>query len=445
MATKHIITNEELQNTVGSMLQLAMQQPGVTDVEVGGAVNSGLMARVRLGEVDVIEFHRDKSLGITVYKGQCKGAASITDLTPAAVEAAVQAACRIAEYTQADPAAGLPEKELLIQKVTDLDLYHPEAITPEQALEYAKECESAALSVSKEIINSEGGVFSVNDQFYVQANSRGLFATYPTTKFSAYCVVIGQRMDSMQRDYDFTVARNVHELDKLAQIGKSAAEKTLAKLGARKIKTCQAPVMFTSKVAGSFWSTLIAAISGSNLFRQSSFLLDRLHTQVFPEFVNISEQPHIPRALGSAPFDDEGVATRNKDIIKAGMLKSYLLSCYSARKLGLQTTANAGGVHNLVVQGTLEFQAILKQMQRGLLVTELMGNGTNIVTGDYSHGAAGFWVENGEIAYPVEEITIAGNLKDMYNNVIAIGNDVDLRSNIRTGSVLLQNMTIAGS
>lgn len=444
MTAKHI-TNDELNNTVESMLQLAMQQSGVTDAEVGGAVNSGLMARVRLGEVDVIEFHRDKSLSITVYKGQSKGSASITDLTPSAVEAAVQAACRIAGYTQADPAAGLPEKDQLVKKIDDLDLYHPEGITPEQAIAYAKECEAAALNVSKEIVNSEGGVFSVNDQYYVQANSRGLLATYPTTKFSAYCVVIGQRMDSMQRDYDFTVARNVHELDKLSQIGRSAADKTLAKLGARKIKTCQAPVMFMPKIAGSFWGTLIAAISGSALFRRSSFLLDSLQTTIFPDFVNISEQPHLLRALGSAPFDDDGVATRQKEIIKDGVLQTYLLGCYSARKLGMQTTGNAGGVHNLVVNGTHEFKDMLQEMQNGLLVTELLGHGTNIVTGDYSHGAAGFWVENGEIAYPVEEITIAGNLREMFSQVLAIGTDVDHRSNVLTGSVLIENMTIAGA
>ncbi len=446
MAVKHIITNEDLTCIVQNMVDAAMQQPDVTDVEVGGSAGAGLTARVRLREVDVIEFHRDKSLGITVFKGQRKGTASITDLTQPAIDAAVQAACRIAEYTEADPAAGLADKDLLVKNPPDLQLYNAAGITPEQAIDYAKQCEAAALDYSKEITNSEGSVFSTSDQFYVYGNSRGLLAAYPTTKYSAYCVVIGQRVDSMQRDYDFTVARDMNDLMRLDQVGKKAAEKTLARLGARKISTRQAPVLFVPKVATSLWGTLVSAISGGNLFRKTTFLLDRLNTEVFPKFINIAEQPHLLKGLGSAPFDDEGVATYNKEIIKDGVLNSYLLSSYSARKLNMRSTGNAGGVHNMfVTPGEHDFQQLLHKMQNGLIVTELLGHGTNIVTGDYSHGAVGFWVENGAIAYPVEEITIAGNLRDMFSKVLAVGSDVDHRANIITGSVLLENMIIAGN
>lgn len=446
MTVEHVITNKELTDVVKSMLAIALEQSGVTDAEVGGSASAGLTAKVRLGEVDVIEFHRDKSLAITVYKGKRKGTASITDLTPPAILAAVKAACRIAEYTEEDPCAGLAEKQYLATENPDLSLYHVAGITPEHAIEQAKACEAAALEYSKEITNSEGSAFSTNDQFYVYGNSNGFLAAYPTTKYSAYCVVIGQRGESMQRDYDFTVARDVNDLLRLPQIGKNAAEKTIARLGARKIKTCQAPVVFVPKVAASLWGCLISAISGGNLFRKTSFLLDSLDTEVFPKLVHISEHPYLLKGLGSAPFDDEGVTTNAKDIIKDGVLKTYLLGSYSARKLGMQTTGNAGGVHNMLVKsGSESFAHLLKKMHQGLVVTELLGHGTNIVTGDYSHGAVGFWVENGEIAYPVEEITIAGNLKDMFRQVQGIANDVDPRSNIITGSVLIENMTIAGN
>lgn len=446
MMTQHIITNEELTRVVQNMLADAMQQPGVTDVEVGGSASAGLTARVRLGETEVIEFHRDKSLGLTVYKGKCKGTASITDLTAPAIAAAVQAACRIADYTEADPYAGLADQKDLATNIPDLDLYHAAGITPEQAISRAKECEAAALEYDKEITNSEGAIFSTNDQFYVYGNSKGFFAAYPTTRYSSYCVVIGQRGDSMQRDYDFTVARDVNDLTRLTQIGKNAAEKTIARLGAKKINTCQVPVLFIPKIATGFWGILSSAISGENLFRQSSFLLDCLHKKIFPDHINISEQPFMLKALGSAPFDDEGVQTSAKDIIKDGVLNSYLLSSYSARKLGMQTTGNAGGVHNMcIAPGQQDYMQLVKKMHRGLIVTELLGHGTNIVNGDYSHGAVGFWVENGEIAYPVEEITIAGNLKDMFANIVAVGNDLDYRSNVITGSVLLEKMTVAGN
>lgn len=446
MSQEHIISNQELINVVENMLAMAMEQPNVTDVEVGGSASVGLSAKVRMGATEVIEFHRDKSLGVTVYKGQHKGSASITDLTQTGVNSAIQAACRIAEYTEADPYAGLAERSQLATNIQDLDLYHPADIGPEDAIANAEECEAAALAHSKEITNSDGTVFSTNDQFYVYGNSAGFLSAYQTTKFSAYCVMIGQRGASMQRDYDFTVARDIQDLTRLTQVGVTAVEKVLARLGARKINTCQAPVILVPKIATSFWGTLISAISGGNLFRKSSFLVDKLHTKIFPDFINITEQPHILKGLGSAPFDDDGVATRYKDIVKDGVLSSYLLSTYSARQLRMQTTGNSGGIHNMfIAPGNDDFNRMLKNMQRGLVVTELLGHGTNLLTGDYSYGVVGFWVENGVIAYPVEEITIAGNLRDMFANIVAVGSDLDHRSNIITGSVFLEQMTIAGN
>lgn len=446
MTVEHILSKEELSNIVTDMLTTAMQQPGVTAASVGGSSNIGLSARVRFNQTETIEFFRDKSIGLTVYKGQCSGSASITDLTPPAIASAIAAACRIANYTQEDPFAGLADKNELATEIPDLELYNPCTVAPEQAIANAKECEAAALSYNKEIVNSEGAVFSTSDQLYVYANSNGFLGTYTTTRYGAYCTVIGQRGDMMQRDYEYTTARDIQDLDPLAQVGIKAAQNTIARLGARKINTCKAPVLFIPTVAHSLWSTLIAAISGGNLYRKSSFLVDKLHTKIFPEFINISEQPYILKGLGSAPFDDEGVRTREKQIIKDGVLNSYLLSSYSARRLNMKTTGNAGGVHNLVVKpGSANFRQLLQQLGNGLVVTELLGEGTNLITGDYSQGAAGFWVENGEILYPVEEITIAGNFKDIFANIVAVGNDVDIRSNIRTGSVLLDKLTIAGN
>jgi Predicted Zn-dependent proteases and their inactivated homologs len=446
MAVDHIISNAELTQLVSNMLNSAMLQNGVTAAAVGGSANVGLSARVRLGEVETIEFFRDKSLSLTVYKGQCIGSASITDLTPPAIAAAINAACRIADYTEADPYSGLADKQELATAIPDLDLYHAAQISPEQAIINARQCEAAALGYDKEIVNSEGAVFSTSDQLYVYANSNEFLAAYPTTRYGAYCTVIGQRGDNMQRDYEYTAARDISDLNNLEQVGKIAAQKTIARLGARKINTCMAPILLIPTMASSFWGTLIAAISGSNLYRKSSFLLDHLQQRVFPDFVNISEQPYILKALGSAPFDNEGVATRDKDIIKNGILNTYLLGSYAARRLGMVTTGNAGGVHNLVITpGEYNFTQLLQELGTGLVVTELLGHGTNMITGDYSQGAAGLWVEDGVIAYPVEEITIAGNFKDMFANIRAIGNDVDHRSNIITGSVLLDKLTIAGN
>ena len=445
MAVKHTLNNSELSTIISDMIGAASKQAGVTAVAVGGSLDSGLSATVRLGEVETVEFNRDKSLSIMVYKQQRKGIVSITDLSQAAIDSAIQAACRIADYTESDPYSGLADPQFLAKNIQDLKLHHPADVTPELAIEHAKECEAAALSFDSKISNSEGGNFSTHEQFYVYGNSDGFLAAYPTSKYAAYCTVIGQVGSNMQRDYDYTVARNIHDLKSLKEVGIKAAQKTIARLGARKIKTCKAPVILIPKVACSFWGSLIAAISGGSLYRKSSFLLDSLNKQLFPKFVNIKEYPHLLKGLGSAPFDNEGVATNEKFIISEGVLSTYLLSSYSARRLGMQTTGNAGGVHNLTITpGTDDFEQLKKQLGTGLIVTELLGHGANIVTGDYSQGAAGFWVENGEIAYPVEEITIASNLLQMFSSLVAIGNDVDHASNIITGSVLLSEMTIAG-
>jgi PmbA protein len=446
MAIMHSINEAQLTTIISDMLEAAAKEPGVTAVAVGGSLDSGLSATVRLGEVETIEFNRDKSLGIMVYKGQRKGSVSITDLGAEAIDSAIKAACRIAEYTEPDPYSGLADKELLAKDIQDLQLYHPAAITAEQAIVYAKECEAAALSFDKKITNSDGATFGTHEQYYVYGNSDGFLAAYPSSRYSAHCVVIGQSAASMQRDYDYTVARDINNLMDMSQIGVNAAEKTLARLGAKKIKTCKAPVILVPKIATSFWNTLIAAISGGNLYRKSSFLLDNLNKIIFPKFVNLREMPHLLKGLGSAPFDSEGVATSEKNIIADGVLNTYLLSSYSARRLNMQTTGNSGGAHNVIVTpGASDYSQLIKQMGTGLIVTEFLGQGTNLVTGDFSQGAAGFWVENGEIQHPVEEITIAGNFSDMFKNLVAIGNDVDHRSNVITGSILLDTMTIAGS
>lgn len=438
--------NADLTGIVSDILSAAKLQAGVTAVEVGGSLNSGLSTTVRLGQVDTVEFHRDKSIGITIYKDKRKGSVSITDLSTNAVDSAIKAACRIAEYTEPDPYAGLADQDLLATDIQDLQLYHPAAVTPEQAIGLATECEAAALAYDKRITNSDGATFNTHEQFYVYGNSNGFLGAYPTSKYAAYCSLIGQQGSAMQSDYDFTIARDINDLASMQEVGVKAAEKTVARLGARKIATCSVPVLLTPKIAGTIWGTLISAISGGNLYRKSSFLIDSLQQQLFPTFVNITEQPHLLKVLGSAPFDNEGVMTRNKNIIKSGLLETYLLSSYSARHLNMQTTGNAGGVHNFIVSaGDDNFAAMLKKLGTGLMVTDFLGHGANIVTGDFSQGAAGFWVENGVIQYPVEEITVAGNLRDMFKNLVAVGSDIDWRGNIVTGSVLLDKLVVGGS
>ena len=433
-----------LENIVQNLLDEANKQ-GASAAEAGLSQENGLSVTARLGEVETIEHHCDQGLGITVYFGQRKGSASTTDLSPESIKETVSAACSIARYTSEDEYAGLPEKELLATEFPDLDLYHPWSVNADQAIALAIECENAARFYDKEISNSEGASVNSHQGIRVLGNSLGFLQGAASTRHSLSCSVLAQRGDSMQRDYWYSVARNAENLEPAIEIGKKAAERTLGRLGARSLSTRQCPVMYCAQTASGLLGSLIGAISGGNLYRKSSFLLDALNTQIFPDFIHITEQPYLRGALGSAVYDSEGVATRTRDIVSAGILRGYVLSTYSARKLGMHSTGNAGGVHNLTITpGENDYSAMLKQLDTGLLVTELMGQGVNMVTGDYSRGAAGFWVENGEIQYPVEEITIAGNLKDMYKNIVAVGNDVDYRGNIRTGSILVERMSIAG-
>lgn len=434
----------ELQQLVEDLLAEAKKQ-GASSAEAAVSSDSGLSASVRMGDVETIEHTRDNGLGISVYFGQRKGSASTSDLTPQAIVDTVKAACSIASYTSEDECAGLADPELMANDIPDLDLYHPWPIEVDSAIALGIECETAALNYAPQIHNSEGATLNTHSGLQVYGNSHGFIGGYASSRHSLSCSVLGEDQQGMQRDYWYTSGRASTDLEDAEAVGRKAGERTLARLGARKISTQVAPVIFQSEVAVGLLRNLIGAISGSALYRQSSFLVDHLGKQIFPESIHIHENPLLPRGLASAPFDAEGVATRQRDIVSQGVLQGYALSSYSARKLGMKTTANAGGVRNLTIeQGDLDLPALLKKMHKGLLVTELMGHGINMVTGDYSRGAAGFWVENGEIQYPVEEITIAGNLKQMFMQLLAVGNDIDPRTSVRTGSWLIESMTIAG-
>jgi PmbA protein len=423
------------------------RRQGASQCESDVSVSQGLSVSVRLGEVDTIEYQRDRGLGVTVYFGRRKGAASTADLSAAAVKETVAKACAIARYTAEDPYAGLIEPEALAREIPDLDLDHPWSLTPEAAIELARGCEAAGLGVDARLSNSEGSSVSTQRHTGVYGNSLGFLGGYSASSHSVSCTLIGQQDDDMQRDYWWSVARDPAELEDAASIGRIAGQRAVARLGARRLKTRRAPVAYSPDMARGFFRHFIGAISGPSQYRKSSFLLDAAGEQVFPDFLSMQERPHIPRALASSPFDQEGAATHDRELVRAGVLQGYVLGSYSARRLGLKTTGNAGGIHNLLVSagpGGLERGQFLQRLGTGLLVTELMGQGVNGVTGDYSRGASGFWVENGVIAYPVHEITIAGNLRSMYRDIVAIGSDVDVRGAIRTGSVLIGEMTIAG-
>lgn len=405
----------------------------------------GQAVSVRQGAVETIEYNRDKGVSVTVYLGQRRGHASTSDFSPQAVRDTVDAALNIARYTASDDCAGLPEAALLASEFPDFDLYHPWALSVEEAVALAGECEQAAFATDKRIRNSEGATVNVHEAHFMFANSLGFAGGFPTSRHSVSCAVIAGKGEAMQRDYWYSVARNAGEILKVEEIGRIAAERTVRRLKARKLPTMQCPVLFEAPVAASLIGHFVGAASGSSLYRKSSFLLDCLGKPVFSPNIRIDDVPDIPRGLASSAFDDEGVRTRRRTIVEDGVLNGYFLGSYSARKLGMQTTGNAGGSHNLIVRpGQSDFAGLLGKMQRGLVVTELLGQGVNPVTGDYSRGAAGFWVEHGEIQYPVEEITIAGNLKQMYRDILEVGNDVLVQGSRQCGSILIGQMTVAG-
>jgi len=458
MTTKNKATDplldqlEEVKGRVAKALELA-KSLGADGAEVAMSRQQGLSVGTRLGEVENVEFTNDGALGITVYQQGRKGSASTADLSEKALAQTIEAAVNIAKYTSVDDCSGLADKNLLAMQAQDLDLYHPKALDTEQAIEIAKVCEQSALDSDSRIGNSDGASLDCFTGFKVYGNSHGQLVGYPSSRHSLSCVVIAGSGDEMQRDYAYDVNRDFSLLDSGITIGKQAASEAISRLNPHKLPTQKVPVLFRSDIANTIWGHFIAAISGGNLYRKSSFLLDALGTDVFPNFVSIQERPHIAKALASSAFDSEGVVTQDRDIINQGALQTYLLTSYSARKLGLTTTGHAGGIHNWLVKDSniatkgskaADFDVMLKTLGTGLLVTELMGQGVNVVNGDYSRGAAGFWVENGEIAYPVSEITIAGNLAKMFKGIIAVGNDFDKHGSICTGSILIDEMQVAG-
>ena len=420
---------------------------GASACEANVSDGFGQAVTVRQDAVETIEYNRDKGLSVTVYMGHKRGNASTSDFSAKAIQDTVAAALSIARYTAEDDCSGLADTELLAQTFPDLDLYHPWVFSVEQAIELARGCEAAALAVDERIKNSEGATVSAGESQFVYANSQGFMGGYPFSRHSVSCSVIAQQDDAMQRDYWYSVARDSADLEQTNDIGKKAGLRTIARLGARKIPTCEVPVLFEAPIAASLIGHFVAAVSGSSLYRKSSFLLDSIGKQVFAPDIQIRELPHIKKGLASGMFDDEGVATIERKVVENGVVNGYFLSSYSARKLGLRTTGNAGGSHNLILENAApdDFALLIKKMDKGLLVTELLGHGINAVTGDYSRGASGFWVEGGEICYPVEEITIAGNLQQMLKGIIAVGNDTIVRGSKQCGSILIDRMTVAGS
>nr|HAT8712643.1 metalloprotease PmbA [Legionella jordanis] len=443
--------NRDLEKSTKNLLELMhdvldrAKAQGATDAMVSINQDSGFSVDIRMGEVETVSFNEDKGVSLVVYIGQRKGAASSTDTSSSALDSLVNAACDIAKVSAEDPCFGLPDRELMTKTFPDLDLYHPWSITPSEAIEEALACESYALSLDKRIVNSDGVNLSTHAFCNGFANTYGGEGIIRSTRHSLSCSLIAKQDESMQRDYDYTTARYAEGLRAFKEVAKNTVERTTSRLGANPIKTQRAPVLFSSRVSSGLLSSFINAISGGNLYRKNSFLLDSLQQQIFPKGFKIYEQPFLSRGLGSSPFDAEGVPTRNNIFIENGILQQYVLGCYSARRMGLKTTANSGGVHNLTIDATAgDLQDLIEQMDRGLLVTELMGQGVNGLTGDYSRGASGFWVENGQIQYPVEEITIAGNLKEMFKDIIAVGTDINPNISTHCGSILIKEMMIAG-
>ncbi|EGQ9500802.1 metalloprotease PmbA [Vibrio cholerae] len=438
------LQRQELEAAVAKALELAAASSDAAEVAI--TKSTGLSVSTRMCEVENVEFNSDGALGITVYRGQRKGSASTSDLSEKAIRQTVLAALDIAQYTSADPYAGPAPKELMVQEIPDLDLFHPDEPNPDVAAQIAIAAERAALGYSKKIKQSDGGSYDSHFGIRVYGNSHGLLASYASSRHSISCSVIGEgRNGEMERDYSYTVARHRDDLWMPESVGLQAAENTVSRLDPQKLKTGQFPVMFAADVATGLIGHLVMAISGGNLYRKSSFLLDHLGKTILPTWFNISERPYVMRGLASSPFDSEGVRTQDLEIITDGVLATYLLTSYAARKMNMTPTGHAGGIHNWYVKSTGQnYQQMLKELGTGLLVTEVMGQGVNVVTGDYSRGAAGFWVENGEIKYPVSEITIAGNLKQMLQQIVAVGSDIETRSQIQTGSILIESMKVAG-
>jgi PmbA protein len=437
--------NEQgLRDRVGEILAEASRQ-GASAAEVSVSEDVGLSVTVRRQELESVEFNHDRGFGITVYLGNRKGSASTSDGSREAIAETVRAAINIARHTQEDPCAGLADPDRLATELFDLDLHHPWDMDADRAETLARECEAAGLAVDPRIGNSDGAGVSTQESCRVYGNSHGFVGSYLATRHSLSCVLIGQDESGMQRDYFYTTGRDPSRLDPPGDVGAEAGRRTVARLSPRKVRTGAFPVIYSAETAGSVIGHLLGAISGGALYRRASFLPDSLGTTVAATHLSLTEAPHLPGALGSTCFDGEGVATAGKAFIADGVVESYILSSYSGRKLNMPTTGNAGGVFNLEVSGrTLPLTDLLAEMGTGFLVTDLMGQGVNPVTGDYSRGAAGFWVEGGEIAFPVDEVTIASNVKDMARGILAVGNDPDLRGNIRAPSLLIDRMTLAG-
>ena len=436
---------QTLRDAVSFAIETA-QKAGAT-AEVGVTKVSGLSVSTRLQEIENVEFTNDGALGISVYLGQQKGNASTSDLSEEAIKNTVEAALAIAKYTSPDDCTGLANKELMAFEAPDLALYHGASVDVEQATKLALEAEKSALEYDAKIVNSNGASFNSHTGVRVYGNTHGMLQSYLSSRYSLSCSVIGGELDQLENDYEYTVSREFDALSPADWVGQNCAKKVIARLNPQKLTTREVPVIFLNDVATGLISHLTGAISGGSLYRKSSFLLDHLGKQVLPDWFQISERPHLLKRLASTPFDSEGVRTQDLEIIQDGVLQTYLLTSYSGRKMGMQSTGHAGGIHNWLVKPNLMggLTALLRQMDTGLLVTDVMGQGVNIVTGDYSRGAAGFWVENGEIQYPVAEITIAGQLQYMLKNIVAVADDVEHRSNIQTGSILLDKMKISGN
>ncbi len=444
-ATRFPLTTDALSSIASTVLREAVSG-GATAAETEVSQGFGQSVTVRKGDVETIAYNRDKGIGVTVYVGTRRGHANTADFAPDAIRDTVAKALTIARYTADDACAGLADPALLARAWSDLDLYHPWDLPVDDAIALGLECESAALAVDPRLTNSEGATVSLHEAQFIYANSNGFSGGYASSRHGIYCSVIGEQDGAMQRDDWYTSARSTADLETAHEVGRMAGTRTVRRLGARQLATIECPVLYEAPVATGLIGHFVNAVSGGSLYRKSSFLVDSLGKQIFSPAIQIREEPHLHRGQASAPFDDEGVATEPRDVVRDGIVQGYFLGSYSARKLGLASTANAGGNHNLVVtHGHDDMPALLRRMHRGLMVTELLGQGVNTVTGDYSRGAAGYWVEGGEIAYPVEEITIAGNLARMYRDIEAIGNDVDRRGSRHCGSVLIGAMTVAGN